>query len=125
MQPGHELQSFLIVPQRGNAPYDTVKLFQVSSIDCRMTDELGKIRFWSNRGTMWENHVKSSVRQISTVISRIRRLKQRRVRATKMQLGSTSSFHYLIRQKIELLSLSRIETERTQRSCAGSYHQKP
>jgi len=40
----NELQSFVLVPQRSNPPHDTVKQFHVSSIDCRMTDEMGKNR---------------------------------------------------------------------------------
>jgi len=38
----HELQPFVLVPQRSNPPHDTVKQFQMSSVDCRMTEELGK-----------------------------------------------------------------------------------
>jgi hypothetical protein len=40
----HEVQSFVLVPQRRNPPLDTVEQFQVCYIDCRMTAEMGKNR---------------------------------------------------------------------------------
>lgn len=48
----HELQSFVLVPQISNPTHDIVKQFQVSSIDYRMTNEMGKKPGWANRGAM-------------------------------------------------------------------------